>query len=332
MKQSAWSWVAVGTLVVLGAGLLVQDARDVGRVRYTFVANEADGTISKVDLLRRRQVAVYKVGRLASHGVAATPDGSRVYGGNLDDGLLTVIDGRTGRLVKSIPLGARAHGLDLSPDGRWLFVSSGNLVAGKPFDQIVVVDTRAGRVVKRLAYGGKSPAHVDVDKRGRLLFAADILSNDVAILSIPEGRLVARVPVDKMPNEVAVSPDGKRAYSANVAADDVSVIDVARRKVVATVPAGKGTHGITVSRDGRNVWTANRASRDVTVIDTATNRVVATIPVGAYANHVAFSLNNRYAYVTRLTDMAVIDVRRRRVVGYIPVGRSPHEISLEDLK
>ncbi|MGE5553114.1 MAG: YncE family protein [Betaproteobacteria bacterium] len=316
MWRSGWWWMAAVLLAVLaGIGLTARwtRTREVGRVRYAFVANEADGTVSKVDLLRRRQVAAYRVGRLASHGVAASPDGHRAYGGNLDDGEIKVLDGRSGRLVRSIRLGARAHGIDLSPDGRWLFVSSGSLTAGERFDQILVVDTRTGRVAKRLVYGGKSPAHVDVDKRSSLLFAADVLSDDVAILSLPLGRLIARVPVGRMPNEVAVSPDGRRAYSANV-------------------PAGKGTHGITVSRDGKHVWTANRISKDVTVIDARTNRVVRTIPVGAFANHVAFSENGRYAYVTRLKDLAVIDARRFRVIGYIPVGKSPHEISLEDLK
>ncbi len=52
--------------------------------------------------------------------------------------------------------------------------------------------------------------------------------------------------------------------------------------------------------------------------------------MGEYANHVAFSLDGKLAYVSRQTDVAVIDTQSRQIVKEIPVGKEPHEISLED--
>ncbi|NIT77803.1 MAG: hypothetical protein GWN58_09255 [Anaerolineae bacterium] len=52
--------------------------------------------------------------------------------------------------------------------------------------------------------------------------------------------------------------------------------------------------------------------------------------MGEYANHVAFSMGGRYAYVSRMEDLAVINTQTRQIIKVIPVGKEPHEISLED--
>src|SRR5688572_10316881 len=66
---------------------------------------------------------------LAACGSAAAAH--RVYVTNEMSGDMTVIDGGTHKVVATVPLGKRPRGIQLSPDGKQLFVAlSGSPIAG----------------------------------------------------------------------------------------------------------------------------------------------------------------------------------------------------------
>src|SRR3954451_12452258 len=96
-------------------------------------------------------------------GPSLTAADYRVYVTNERSGDLTVIDGRTDAVLETIPLGKRPRGVQVSPDGRWLYVAlSGSPIAGpgvdekslpppdKAADGIGVLDLRSRRLVKTL--------------------------------------------------------------------------------------------------------------------------------------------------------------------------------------
>ena len=80
-------------------------------------------------------------------GVAASPDGSRVYVTTGRGRTLEVVDARTRARIGSVDVGERPWGLVLSPDGLWAFTANG------PSNDISIVDLRTLQVAARVPVG-----------------------------------------------------------------------------------------------------------------------------------------------------------------------------------
>ena len=50
--------------------------------------------------------------------------GPKAYVGNFKDSTVSVIDTATAAVVATVPVAAGPHGMTITPDGRWLYVSS----------------------------------------------------------------------------------------------------------------------------------------------------------------------------------------------------------------
>ncbi|MFQ5911763.1 MAG: cytochrome D1 domain-containing protein [Nitrospinota bacterium] len=311
----------MGFLFVL---FLVQGASAGGPLAY--VANE-EGTISVIDLAALKVVKTLRVGKLASHGLVLSPDGKRLYTGNLDLGSLIVLNADTLKKEAEVEIGARVHGIDLSPDGRWLFA-----VGGADPLHVTVVDTASLKVDKQIPYRGVGPSHMDFTPNGRRAYVANLRSDDITMIDVARRKVVATIPVGIGPNELRISPDGRYAYVANVLSSELTVVDLAFNKVVAHLPAGKGAHGVAITPDGKEAFVANRAGGDVWVFDTKSNKVVSKIPTGKGANHVAITRYGKRVLVSNeaANTVSVIDTATQQVVKTIPVGKSPHVIAIGD--
>src|SRR3982074_458028 len=84
--------------------------------------NSAGDNIHIIDPATNKVVGEIK-GIEASHGVATSPDGSRIYISEEDQKTLTVVDGKTLQVTKKIPLSGNPNLVDMTPDGRWLYVA-----------------------------------------------------------------------------------------------------------------------------------------------------------------------------------------------------------------
>lgn len=63
--------------------------------------------------------------------------------------------------------------------------------------------------------------------------ALNVLSDDVSVIDLSDGRTVARVPVGKAPYGVGFDAAGRRAFVTNQHSASLSVIDLESLKVVA---------------------------------------------------------------------------------------------------
>src|SRR6266699_39601 len=84
--------------------------------------NSAGDNIHIIDPATNKVVGEIK-GIEASHGIAVAPDGSRIYISEEADKTLTVVDGKTLQVTKQIPLSGNPNLVDITPDGRWIYVA-----------------------------------------------------------------------------------------------------------------------------------------------------------------------------------------------------------------
>ena len=84
--------------------------------------NFAGDNINIIDPVTNKVVGEIK-GIEANHGIAVSPDGSRIYVSEEAHKTLMVVDGKTLQVTKQIPLSGNPNLIDMTPDGRWIYVA-----------------------------------------------------------------------------------------------------------------------------------------------------------------------------------------------------------------
>jgi serine/threonine-protein kinase len=223
-----------------------------------WVANEGDGTVTRVDLASRRvRGAPIPVGK---NPRAVATGGGSVWVANFGGGSVTRIDAGSGRALQTIPVG---HGpVDVAVGRESVWVSTQEA-------RVVRIDIRSGQVLDR-DIGVKAEGALDLG-RGRL-WIADRVDGTLRVFFIDAG-VISDAPLllGDAPADIDVGP--QFAWAA-VAGDGV-----VRRVAVASgteggervVETGGRPDALAVSRDG--VWVADTEREMLMRIDRTSGRL-----------------------------------------------------------
>jgi YVTN family beta-propeller protein len=249
-----------------------------------------------------------------------------VYTGNYDDSTMSVIDTATNQVVGSpIPTGSGPDSIAVTPNGKTLYVASGN-------GDITVVNTQTNQVVTTIT--GLPPLEtIAISPDGKTAYVSSPNEDSVVVVDLQTNQAVgAAIPVGENPIGVAFSPNGAVAYAVNDDSDNVSVIDTVTRQVVGSpIPVGGEPVNAVVSPDGTTLYVDNEEDDNVSVINTATSQVVGTIPVGDGPWGLGLSPDGTRLYVSNngADTVSVIDTATRQVIGGpIPTGDEPYELAV----
>jgi YVTN family beta-propeller protein len=230
-----------------------------------------------------------RTGLRGAHSVVSHDDG-RVYA-NTTDNRVAVIDGATRRLKKHIPTGDDPSHLELSADGKRLYV------ANSGSNDVTIIDTAADQVLATVPTG-KRPLLPCVASNGNAVYLPSGPEQAVRVLGA-DGEFRASVAVGMSPHDIAVSPDSRWAYQPNSASHSVTVIDGRNYSVAAEIKVGLGPGHIAFDPENRFAYVANTVSDDVTVIDVGNHEVVASMAAGPGAHLPVISPDGRYGYVAQ---------------------------------
>ena len=204
------------------------------------------------------------------------------------DGALHVFRGLDDEPIAVIPTVPGAHNLAVSPDGRWIAVSSPS--AG----EVSIVDSRALVEVARLAIGQR-PHDVLFSRDATLLYVSRDAGSALQVVEVGTWRLVRSIEVGISQHSLAFNADesqlwmtiGLNAYPAEPRS--VLVLDLATLSVLARIDTGRDAHDIARSPDGLEFWITNSGvpsvvDNHVTIID-ATTRSFRQLHIGSYPSH-----------------------------------------------
>lgn len=286
-----------------------------------YVPNEADRTISVIDVASLSVVATLSAGYLPEH---LTPDWdlSRLYVSNYGSPFMTAVDPRTVQTVSPIDAPS-AYNLYFSVDG------STAIVMAEDVNRIDFYDRRTWQLLKRLPIPWAGIDHADMSAGGRYLLASTEYFGHVLKVDVITMSIVGDLDVGGKPIDVKLSPDGSVFFVTNQGRHGVSVIDPILMQEIAFIPTGKGSHGMAISRDTRSLYVSNRLAGTISVIDLATRQVSATWQVGGSPDMLQVSpdgnqlwTGNRYS-----NTVVVIDTATGAVTATIRVGRQPHGLT-----
>jgi len=213
----------------------IRVSRDSSRV---WVTCEGAKAVIELDAATGKIFKAWETNQDVSHMVVPTSDENKLYVANIGSGSVTVID-RSTDIVKSLPTGAGAEGIDISPDGREVWV--GNRSA----NTVSVIDASIDRVLVTFESGGEMPIRVKFTPDGKQVWVSNAHSNSVTVFDAATRQLIETIEVGAVPVGILMTPDGKRAFVANTNDNKVTVIDVPTRKLLRTFTTGTEPDGMT---------------------------------------------------------------------------------------
>ncbi len=174
--------------------------------RYLFLSCEFDGKLIKVDVANEKVVGSIPLDPGgAPQDVKLSPDGKLFYVADMSKNGVWIVDPTSMRRVGFIPTGAGAHGLYVSRDSRYLYVS--NRMEGS----VSVISFATRKVVHKWRIpGGGSPDMGGVSADGKVLWLSGRYNAEVYAISTVTGRLLARIPVGSGPHGLCVYPQPGR--------------------------------------------------------------------------------------------------------------------------
>ncbi len=161
--------------------------------------------------------------------------------------------GPTGAVVeKTIGIGELAaemegpHGLQISPDARWLYMTTGH---GTPDGKLWKYDLSADTLVGPGISLGKFPASLDITPDGLYSFSAnfnlhgEMVPSSISVVYTPTLTEVAQVETCTMPHGSRIVPDGTMHYSGCMMDDQLVEIDARTFAVARRFSLAKGKEG-----------------------------------------------------------------------------------------
>lgn len=174
----------------------------------------------------------YQTDQPGSWFVEITPDERKLYTPNLEGKSVSVIDRAPGK-VKVIKFDHAVYGIDITPDGKHVWVSGRDLA---------VIDTMKDEVVARIKTSEAETGRIKLTSDGKKLVVA--LAKKLAVFDVTTHRLINETELSVSPKVLTLSGDNRRALLTNPDDNSVSVVDIIAGKQVTTFKTGKTPDGI----------------------------------------------------------------------------------------
>jgi len=266
---------------------------------------------------------------------------------------ITVIDTASARVLGSTPVADGWLGIAFAPNSDRVYVGGGSQAAVFEF----TLDNGTltpGRTFPTVAAASRTPqdfiGDVAFSPDGRLLYAAELYRNTVAVINPQSGMVIARYPTGRRPYRILFHPDGKSFFVSHWADGSLGVYDTATGDRTDTVRLGPHptdivwlAGGPAEAPEGQPAWVARlfvaaantnnvysvgvTGGKQLSVLETINVATTPMHPVGMTPSALALSADGKTLFVacSDANAAAVVDLSEQRshVAGFIPTGWYP---------
>ena len=271
------------------------------------------------------------------HGAAAAPDGSKLY--LSDEGLSTVdvVDTKTMRITKRIPLSGHPNNIAIHRKGHRVYVAITGAQGG-----VDIIDTATEQRTKTIrVLGGVHNPFITPDSK--YVVAGSTGGSVATVIDTELERAVWSIHFEGGVRPVCfeTNPDGstKRMFAQITNVHGFAIVDWAQKKEVGRItlpeiPAaqrnndgiqGSPAHGLQIAPDGKTLWSTSKFNSAVYVYSMPDLKYLGEVKVGTVPDWITFTPDSKKLYVANAHDntVSVIDVAARKELTRIKVGQVP---------
>jgi YVTN family beta-propeller protein len=207
-----------------------------GRVYFTA---EADRKIARYDPATNNMDWLFETGQNGTHMVVLSKDGRTIATTNIASDTVSLIEQNAGGewTHTVVPVGRGPEGLDLSPDGRELWV------AHSRDGGVSVIDVTSKKVAHTIPVGTKRSNRLKLTPDGKFALISDLDAGELVVLDTATRKEIERLPIGRMLEGILI-PTSERAYVAVTGENYVAVVDLKTWQVTRKIPAGAGPDGM----------------------------------------------------------------------------------------
>ena len=208
---------------------------------HIYFTAEGSRAVARYDLASGTIDWIGGTGQEGTHMVVVGPGEKKAYTANIGSDSVSVFDlSEAPRrvLLKQIAVGKGPEGIDLSPDGRELWVSH------RGDGALSIIDTASEKVTQTVVIGTKMANRVKFTRDGKRVLISDPAGNQVLVLDAASRQPVKTIETEAGPSGVLIAPDGKRAFIACANAGKVQVLDLESLALTGSVATGNQPDGM----------------------------------------------------------------------------------------
>ena len=132
-------------------------------------------------------------------------------------------------IIKRIEVGGRPLDIDITPDGKFLYVANFDL------NNVQKIDTQTDSLVSRIS-NIDSCRGIGISPDGKYAYVTQVVSSKVKIIDLNTNKVTKTIIVGRMPTSVAICKENNCAYISNQGDASISVIDMKKNEVIKTIP------------------------------------------------------------------------------------------------
>lgn len=231
-----------------------------------------------------------------------------------------VIDAGNDRVTGVVEGVDNAHGLAITPDGRYL-------VAGSYSELPPGLEDAPPRP-EGVSAAEHEKHHAKPDQSAD----AQVGTSYVSVIDSDTRKVVRRIAVRGAVHHVAVSPHGRFAVTTHPGAGGISVIDFAESTVIRTIQTGLVPNYAIFTPDGQTLFVTNAGDNTVSEITVGAWALTRNIATGGSPEHLVLSGDNSTLYVNNVAEgtVSAISVDEGRVTRTFQAGSVPHGIDISN--
>ncbi len=205
---------------------------------------------------------------------------------------LEIIDLKTGKPWRTLA-GEKPAAARYAPEFDQLYVPRGQslyIYDGKTYGVIVSIDL------------GSNLDELQYDARTRRLYVGCMSADKtgIAVISIPDGKLLGKISLPDKPQGFAVEHEGDRIFANMPDLRQVAVMDAEKRVLLTTWQLDPGLANMPMGLDEAHhrLLVGTRHPAQLLVLDTDTGKTVARIDTNSDADDLFYDAANRRVYVS----------------------------------
>lgn len=215
-----------------------------------------------------------------------------------------------------IPVGEGPHEAVISPSGRTGIVTIYG-IAGKPGNQLAVIDIMTATVTKMISLGEYTRPHganFFPRDESKVVVTSESTKN-LVFVDLTKGMVERAIPSGAAGTHmVALSADGSVAATSNITGGSTTVFFLNPAKDPKIIPTSPQTEGIAITPDGKEVWAATNTGA-INVVNVEAGRVDKTIGGMGQPYRLAMSPDGKFVIAcdAKSDQIVVIDVATRAI-------------------